>query len=395
MKKLSFVMMTMIILTLFVSSTSHIVQAEDNEETEKKVVYFYSPTCSGCQTVKPYVDSLPVKGITLIKYDITDHTQNNYKLLRSYNASYYVPEDEGTVPIIFVGDTYVSGVDDIIQSIETDGEQSIYELAKEDLKDIQVIDFDIEGLGFWGFLTIVFSGLLDGFNPCAIAMLLLFISLLGFTDKRKTLIAVSVTYISALYLTYFALGTILFRFIRQYQSQIMYLSTIITWIVIILALSLFVFSLYDFIVSKNEEYAKIKLQLPKTIQKFNKKLIKYFTRVFDEQSNISLIPILLLTFLLGFIISLTEFLCTGQIYLPIIIGLVQFGESTLLATLMLVIYNLMFVLPLIVIAVVSIKSKSVLLTSNWVRENLHRIKLFNAIFFLLIAIFFIVTNFIL
>ncbi len=34
-----------------------------------------------------------------------------------------------------------------------------------------------------------------------------------------------------------------------------------------------------------------------------------------------------LAFLLGFIISFTEFLCTGQIYLPTIVSMIQTGDK--------------------------------------------------------------------
>jgi cytochrome c biogenesis protein CcdA len=203
---------------------------------------------------------------------------------------------------------------------------------------------------------------------------------------------VSFTYILALFLTYLALGTVMFQFLYLIQDQILLVSKIISWFIIVMALFLFFFNFYDFLVSRKQEYGKIKNQLPKRIQKMNKKIIQYFTeKLTDIDGNPqSFIPLLGFTFLLGVIISLTEFMCTGQIYLPIVLALVQYSDSlNLEAILYLVIYNLMFVMPLIVIALVAIKSKSILSASNFIRENLPWIKLANALLFLGIAGYYI------
>jgi len=99
-----------------------------------------------------------------------------------------------------------------------------------------------------------------------------------------------------------------------------------------------------------------------------------------------LVPILALTFVLGITLSVTDLLCTGQIYFSILYGIHTlnsvYGYIALLA------YNLMFVLPLIVIAVIAIKGQGVMATSNFIRERMDLIKLLNAILFLGIAIYY-------
>ena len=66
---------------------------------------------------------------------------------------------------------------------------------------------------------------------------------------------------------------------------------------------------------------------------------------------------------------------------------IQFLDSAY-AYLALIAYNIMFVLPLIVIAVIAIKGNGVMAASNFIRERLHIIKLFNALLFLFIAIYY-------
>lgn len=353
---------------------------------EKEVVYFYTPSCTVCQSVSSDIQDLKDQGVTVIEYNISN--KQNLRLFDIYKATYLVPVEKGTVPIIFAGDEFFWGEDEIVDNIE---DNTIQTLASQPLKEIDTDNYEssVNLEGFIGFVTILFSGLLDGFNPCAMAMLLMFISLLGFSSKRSTLILVSFTYIFALFISYFLLGTFLFNYLYRFQNQIKFISIYISWFILILCLFLFAFNFYDYFVSKKQDYKKIKNQLPKPIQKFNKLIIRKFTSLFsqEEHNARSLAVILVLTFTLGVIISVTEFMCTGQIYLPIIISLVQFSDSfNLNAILYLVLYNFMFVLPLILISVVSIKSRSVLLTSNIIREKLHVIKLLNALLFLGIAI---------
>jgi hypothetical protein len=63
--------------------------------------------------------------------------------------------------------------------------------------------------------------------------------------------------------------------------------------------------------------------------------------------------------------------------------------ETAYAYILLLVYNLMFVMPLIVIAVTAIRLKSIVTVSNWVREHMAGIKLGNAILFFTIFVFFL------
>lgn len=353
----------------------NIVEAQTVEEN--KVIYFYSPTCATCQQVHPYIETLS-NDVTVEEIAVTGE---GLRLFNSYISTYEVESEFRSVPLLFAGNQYFHGTD-IITAIE-DG--LVEQAAQEPLLEVQ----GTQSLGFFGIL---FGGLLDGFNPCAIAMLLLFISLLGFTENKQLLVIVSMTYISALFLSYFALGTVLFSFFGNLTDQLKFLSSFINWFILILCSVLFLLNFYDFIATRNEQYGKVKNQLPKAIQRINKKIIGKFSEILNNQhkSKFAIIPIVLLTFTLGVIISLTEFLCTGQIYLPIVLDLVQFsGTLDLRAILYLLIYNVMFVSPLIVIALISIKSRSTMTVSNIIREKMQIIKLFNSLLFLGIAIFYL------
>ena len=55
------------------------------------------------------------------------------------------------------------------------------------------------------------------------------------------------------------------------------------------------------------------------------------------------------TFVTGVVVSFLELACTGQVYLPTIIFVVSQPEMRVRALLFLVLYNLLFILPLVVV----------------------------------------------
>jgi cytochrome c biogenesis protein CcdA len=135
-----------------------------------------------------------------------------------------------------------------------------------------------------------------------------------------------------------------------------------------------------------QKYNLVKNQLPKGIQKFNRRLMEKFSQKMDEGSK----SIYIITFMIGIIISFTEFICTGQAYLTAILHLIHFTDSVGRGLILLAIYNFIFVLPLIIITLIAYKTQSIASVSIFMREKLHWIKLFNYIVFLAILIYYIV-----
>ncbi len=390
---------TKLFITLFLFGLFLItVSVPSINSAERKVIYFKEATCLVCNELTghpngpngeynpedDYILKLQDQGITVEIYDVLDEDASN--LFAAYNVAYGISKSDASVPIIFAGDQYFNLLSDIQEAVDNN---TIYNLSADPLRDVTVIEgqvfTDITGIA--GFAVVLLAGLLDGFNPCAIAMLLLFVSLLGFSDNKRVLILVSVTYIFALFVSYFLIGTFLLNFLIKFSAQAHVINVVINWFVAFLCLFLFFFNLYDFFMTKNEKYGKVKNQLPKWVQRYNKKIIKAFTNVInDDENKKGLFTVLILTFVLGITLSVTELICTGQIYLGIIYG-IHYLDSVY-AYIALLFYNLMFVLPLIIIAIIAIKGKGVMSTSNWIREHLHIIKLASAIFFLGIAIYF-------
>ncbi len=393
MKKMK-IYITILLFVLFsIVSTKNVFAAD------RTVVYFKEYYCMVCQEFAGFPDGLnneyhpetdyikimEDQGISVLVYDIvTDEGAND--LFDAYNKEYGNNKSNPTVPIIFVGDQYFDNVENIKAAIDNN---TVFDLSSNSLLDVTISEGGAFGdlKGFAGFLAVLGAGLLDGVNPCAIAMLLLFVSLLGFTENKKALILVSITYIFALFFSYLLIGFGLLNVLSKYADQADIINTIINWFIFILVSFLFLLNFYDFFVTRKQDYAKVKNQLPKWVQRYNKVIVKKFTNAMNNKENKKgLISILVLTFILGVTLSITELICTGQIYVTIIneIKYEEVGYSYFL----LLSYNIMFIIPLIIIAVVSITGKGIMTTSNYIREHLHIIKILNAILFLIIAIVF-------
>ena len=61
-------------------------------------------------------------------------------------------------------------------------------------------------------LTLIGAGLFDGFNPCAFATVILFVSMLAAAGRdRRTILAIGISFIVAVFVTYYALGVAFFK----------------------------------------------------------------------------------------------------------------------------------------------------------------------------------------
>lgn len=216
LKKIFFVMI------IFMTGLS-LVMASENDNKEKNLVniyLFYSDTCPHCAKEKELLDEIVDKydNVRLYKYEIGD--EDNSKLLDEV-ASLYDTTVSG-VPFTVIGDKvykgfsyenskvkfmgtvdyysnygYVDRVGEHIGGIELPS----YQINNDDVEITDYIDdyanYRIEvpllGVVETKNLTLpvisVLIGLVDGFNPCAMWVLLFLISMLiGMKDKKKMII---------------------------------------------------------------------------------------------------------------------------------------------------------------------------------------------------------------
>lgn len=195
--------------------------------------------------------------------------------------------------------------------------------------------------------VVLVTALIDSINPCAIGVLILLIAtLMGLSKDRKKMLIVGSIYILAVFVTYLAAGFGLLIFIQKLN-----ISHILSWIVGILVIGLGLLEIKDFF-----WYGQgLTLQIPPRRAKQIKKMMK----------NVSIPG----SIVLGIFVAAVELPCTGGPYLAITTLLAKIGFSSEVFWL-LVLYNFIFVLPLIVILLLvyfGVSSKSI---QEW--KNKHR-----------------------
>jgi len=235
----------------------------------------------------------------------------------------------------------------------------------------------------WGLLTVAGAGLIDGINPCAFTVLVFFISFLNFVGYRKReLLVLGIVFIFAVFLTYILLGLGLFKFIQSLEaftllSKIIYLGTAS------LAVILGIYSLYDwYIYRRTGNPEDVKLRLPDFIKQKIHKTIQGASR----NKKKTLLELAGAVFLSGFIVSLLESVCTGQTYIPTIAYVFKDPGLRIHALGYLVLYNLMFILPLVIILIAGLAGVGSEAFSRLIRKHLGVVKLLTAALFFLLGI---------
>ncbi len=348
------------------------------KETDVKIVYFYSSTCTSCQELESYFNKIENENsdITIIKKNISDMKNKSY--LNKYNELYKVlDKDKGIVPVVFIHDKYYLGENEIKQKLEE-------EIKIKDSSDTVIINsadfnFNKEKELFSGYkiLGVFLAGLVNGLNPCSLSMLVFFLSLL--IIKSNKVLKIGLAFIAGKVIMYFLLGTVLFNMLSIISLNWLPLAT---KVIIIIFTTIFVLlSLNDYIAFKNKGYRKIILQLPPGLMKFNHALLNKITNATNNWMAITV------SFILGLIISCGEFLCTGQLYLATILTIMHTDKGLYLQSILyLLIYVISLVIPLLIIVILVNKGKEIINVSEKISEKMHLIKLINAIAFSFICL---------
>jgi cytochrome c biogenesis protein CcdA len=188
-------------------------------------------------------------------------------------------------------------------------------------------------------LPVVAAGLIDGINPCAFTTLIFLLASLALAGRgRNEVLIIGAVFSLAVFLSYFLIGLGLFSALRA-ASAVSIVSVLLRWILVTVLVIFAGLSVYDYALIRAGRPAEMILQLPSSLKKRIHASIRTRVRMAALAGS---------SLVLGFLVSLFEFACTGQVYLPMLGYLArmrrQFDALALLA-----LYNLCFILPLLVV----------------------------------------------
>jgi cytochrome c biogenesis protein CcdA len=176
------------------------------------------------------------------------------------------------------------------------------------------------------FYLVIINGLIDSFNPCAIGVLIFYLTLiLSLKVERKLFIAFGLFYIFATYATYLFIGLGLLKVMHLFGVH-----NFFGWAAAVLVILV---GLHNF-----KDYFWPNLQIPWLSSFLNR------CRLPKWKPEITIVSALIL----GVLVGLCEFPCSGGIYLATV-GLLSAKATFLKGVIYLLIYNAMFVLPLVIL----------------------------------------------
>lgn len=221
---------------------------------------------------------------------------------------------------------------------------------------------------------IVGLALLDSINPCVIGVLILLLTILLKTGKKRAILINGSAYTIGVYLTYIIGGLTLlgvFNLVREivFVSQILYfvLGTLIIFAGFLEVKDFFWYGRW------------YSLAIPARFVRF----------VEEKAAGTSASLWAALGF--GVIVTLIELPCTGAPYLAVLTLMSQSGFGYVSALPLLLLYNLVFVLPLIVIIYLAYSGLGMKKLEKWRRSNRGKMRLFIGLALLAIGIWIITT----
>ncbi len=211
--------------------------------------------------------------------------------------------------------------------------------------------------------------LIDSINPCVIGVLILLLTILLKTGNRKAILANGAAYTIGVYITYLIGGLTLlgvFNLIRD----VIFISQILYFVVGAFVIIAGFLEVKDFFWYGRWYSLGIPASLVKTVEKR------------ASAAHVSLVA----TFSFGVILTLIELPCTGAPYLAVLTLMSQSGAAYLTSLPLLLFYNLVFVLPLIVIIYLAYSGFGMKRLEGWREEHRGQMRLYIGLVLLAIGI---------
>jgi cytochrome c biogenesis protein CcdA len=306
--------------------------------------YFYQVGCQECNRFNADLDRLRSQfpGLKVEAYDV--HAVP--ALAQWFGQRYDVPQEKRlTAPAVFVGEDYLVG-DEVTEAnlspiLERYRQTGALRLWAEWEDQRASLEGDlVQRFRQFGPLTVAIAGLVDGLNPCAFATIIFLISYLTlYGGSRKEVLLSGIAFTAGVFITYLLAGLGALTFIRslgimETLGRVIYIATGL------LCLGLGVLSLYDYIQFRRGRPETMVLRLPRLLQR------QVHSTIRERRGSLATVPGALIT---GSLVSLLELTCTGQVYLPTIMFVLSVPELQAQALAYLVMYNVMFIVPLVAI----------------------------------------------
>ncbi len=329
------------LVTLFIFFLTEIrAQNQDNGKNEVYLHVFYGQGCLHCSTLLSFLNDIKEdKYPTLQIYEHEVYQNNQNRKLFEELVDKFNTKIEG-VPTVFIDNKVIVGFSkEISVSLENEIKRcSLKKCGNPVEKNTEESSPTLEKKKNIKKLTIpivVGVAAVDAINPCAFAVLIILMTTaLSIADKKRAL-KFGLAFTVSIYISYFLMGLGLFSALQATKlSHSFYI------FVTILAVLVGLFNIKDYF-----WYGKgFLMEIPLSWRPTMKKIINRATSPLGA-------------FFVGFVVSLFELPCTGGPYI-VILGLLAKEVTRATGIIYLLLYNLVFVMPLIILSTIIYKGLS-------------------------------------
>lgn len=356
------------------------------EKKSGKIIYaafLYMPGCLHCEEMKTElvrwaskIPDLRIRVFSLTK-------EENKRLDEALSQIYQVPESKRLVDHkLYLGENYLWGEElydesfqKVIAKYKDMGAPPPWEkITKEALEEGE--KSILERFRRWSLSAVLIAGFIDGINPCAFATIIFLVSYLTFMGKKgREILLYGVVFTSGVFVAYLLVGLGMMSFLHTLSSFPLISKGVYRFIAFF-ALTLGLISLYEYFLFRRGKMAKWKLKLPHGLKKKTHEVIR-------EQARFQ--GGLFATFGAGFIIAVCTVICTGQVYLPTIGFVMGIPELRKNAIFNLVLYNMMYVVPLVGVFVLAFFGVTSEEMADLTKRHTGTVKLLTALLFFALA----------
>lgn len=343
-------------------------QNDINSGNEVHLHMFYGQGCPHCSSLKLFLDGIKNKYPSLIIHEHEVYQNQEERELFEKMSENFNVSIQG-VPTVFVDNKVIVGFSNSIgSSIEGEIKRCLEincnnpEFKQSTSETMQLVgdsssSTDPGKKEIMQRLTIpivIFAAAVDAINPCAFAVLIILMTAaLAITDKKRAL-KFGLAFSASIYIAYFLMGCGLFS-----ALQVSGVSHTFYFIVTILAVIVGLLNIKDYFWYGKGFLMEVPLGWRPTMKKILNSAITPFG-----------------AFISGLAVSLFELPCTGGPYI-VILGLLAREVTRSTGFLYLLLYNLVFISPLIILSLLIYKGLST--TAELEEIRLRRIRLLHLI----------------
>jgi len=314
LKRLFAVLFIVPLVFVFVTAA----RAEENS----KIYFFYGTGCPHCAQVEKFFEDEKLYDAYQIDKREIYFNRNNAILFNDILDRLNIPNNERGVPTAVIGDKVLVGDKPIIDNFKIYADEFLQninqaEKAKPDIaNDEQKPNLTLA--------AVIAGSLVDAINPCEFAVLIILMTTILATGNSKKALLAGLAFSVSIFISYFLMGLGLYKALSL-GSVSGWFFQIIGWLAILLGL----FNLKDYF-----WYGRgFLMEVPLSWRPRLKNLIHSVTSPGGA-------------FAIGFLVSLFLLPCTSGPYI-VILGMLAKNTLDIQAVLYLLLYNLIFVSPMI------------------------------------------------